>query len=179
MTNVSENDETKTCIRHLVRCRCILPQFKNHEDPPLHEFPVFSTGTVKKIDENEEGIDEKVELDVKYTQCPNCGIIHKVIDVCESIILSDKEYLSSIVTKEDLSFYLDEKIVEILEKYECDISKWEHSKYIIENEEWGSFIVLSSESDKSLGLRQGKYVKFLKKGLYSIEPFTREEIVSV
>ena len=159
-------------FRHLVKCRCFLPQFRELEDPPLHEFPVFS------IVESDDEIEDSDNVIVKYSQCPNCGIIHKVIDICESIVV-DKENLSSIVTVDDVKVSLDEKLIEILEKYESDIAKWEHAKFIIENELWGSFINLTSETDRKSGLKQGKYIKFLKLGLYTIEPYARDEIVSI
>jgi len=151
--------------KHLVRCRCFLPQFRNMDDPPFHEIVVFSI-----VD------DESVQM--KYIQCPNCGIVHKVIDLCKSEIVH-KEFLSSVVSIEDIKLSFDQKLIDILEKYEVNIASWEEVKFSLENEVWGTFIVLVNEDDKELGIRQGKYLKILKQGVYSIESYARDVFVSI
>jgi hypothetical protein len=158
--------KTKTGQKHLVKCRCFLPQFSNWDDPPTHEFPVFSV-----IDENDEVIQ-------KFVQCNNCGIVHKVIGLCQSEIVH-KENLTSVTSIDDIKLSLDEKIIEVLDKYEVDNSTWEQVKFIIDNEIWGDFVLLTKDNDKELGLCQGKYVKILKRGVYSVESFAREEFVSI
>jgi hypothetical protein len=59
-------------VKHLVRCRCILPQFKDKPNPPAHQFAVFSV------------LDDQDVLKVGFAQCNNCGIVHKVTDICLS-----------------------------------------------------------------------------------------------
>ena len=61
--------------KHLIKCRCVLPQFKKLDNPPVHKFVVFSAL-------NEEG-----NVVTKYAQCNNCGVIHKVTDLCTSEII--------------------------------------------------------------------------------------------
>ena len=61
-------------FKHLVQCHCILPQYRKMKDPVFHKFVVFST------------IDKKDNVEPKNVQCNNCGVIHKVFDICKSEI---------------------------------------------------------------------------------------------
>ena len=56
------------------------------KNPPAHEFIAFSI----------LGEDDKVEE--SYVKCNNCGITHKVVDLCKSEIL-DKSDDWSVPTK--------------------------------------------------------------------------------
>jgi len=118
--------------KHLVQCRCFLPHLKNLENPPLHSFVVFSI-----IDENENVIE-------KNAQCNNCGVIHRVYDLCKSEILS-KEKVSSILTEKDIALMIPSSITELLLNYSCDLSTWEQAHFIISNEMWGDSIVIAKE----------------------------------
>lgn len=150
--------------KHFISCRCFLHQFRNLDDPPIYEFSVFSV------------IDNDDNVITKFAQCPNCKIIHKIVDICKSEIVH-REHLTSIISVNDIKCSLDEKLIGILEQYEVDLSTWEQAKFIIDNEEWGSFISLTKEFES--GLCQGKYLKILKKGIYSIESYARDEIISI
>jgi len=149
-------------IRHLVRCRCILSQFKNLKDPPNHQFVVFSV------------IDDSDNVRVKFAQCDNCGIIHKVFEIGKSDVISNKETMGSITTIDDLKNSMPEKMVTLLEKNDvADVSSWEEAKFIIENEKWGNFIVLSkdsSESDTNV-----KLLRIVSKNIFIVENEVRTE----
>lgn len=149
--------------KHLIQCRCILPQFKKLKEPPRHNFVVFSV------------IDDDNKTVVKFAQCNNCGIIHKVTDVGRSEIVSGREHMSSIVSVDDLKASLPEKLVSVLEVNNCDLPTWEMVQFIIENQKWGDFVVLVSEEED--GQRQGKYVRILGENLFKVESFTREEVI--
>lgn len=149
---------------HLIRCRCFLPQFKNRDNPPNHEFPVFSI------------IDDDDNIKVKFSQCPNCGIVHKIVDICKSEIVQ-KEHLSSVLTINDIKISFPDKLIDVLEQYELDISKWEYIKFILENHKWGSFIVLASDTNS--GYKQGKYLRIMSESVFLIEDFVREEFLSI
>ena len=149
--------------KHLVQCRCILPQFKKLEDPPLHQFVVFSV------------IDDDDNVLSKLVQCNNCGAVHKVTDINKSEIIANKENLPSSLTISDIKSSLSQDISAVLESNDCDISTWEFVKFVIENKQFGSVVILSSES--SDGLRQGKYIKILSERLFKIDQFSRNEIV--
>ena len=59
-----------------------------------------------------------------------------------------------------------------MEKYELDISKWEYVNFILENEKWGDYIVLTSEIINDV--KYGKYIRILGKDIYKIENFEME-----
>lgn len=149
--------------RHLINCRCVLPQFKNKKDPPVHKFVVFST------------IDEADSVIPKFSQCNNCGIIHKVVDICKSDILSGKENMSSIVTLEDIKSSLPSNLKDILERHNVDMSTWEQAQFIIENKMWGDFVVLAQDEDS--GTKQGKYVRIMSDSFFKIESFMRQDVI--
>ena len=112
--------------RHLLECHCTLKLFQNKSKPLYHKFPVFSVS------------DEEGNIESKYVSCNNCGAIHEVKDFCKSEIKWGNDvYAGLVTTKEDITFNFKEKklenIVEILEKYDCDISVWELVEHCIEN----------------------------------------------
>ena len=150
--------------KHLVRCRCILPQFKHMKDPLLHQFTVFSI------------LDDADAVAVKFAQCTNCGLIHKVTDINRSEIMTGREHMSSIATIDEIKISLPEKLVALLEINDADLPTYEAVSFILENKQWGNIVVLSSDVDG--GLRQGKYVRILGEQLFKIDTFTREEYVT-
>ena len=121
-------------VKHLIKCRCVLPQFKKMQDPPQHEFVVFS-----KFDENDNVVP-------KFAQCTNCGAIHHVFEIQKSQILQGKEAMSSIVTIDDIKPSLPDNLKNILDSNKADLPTWEYAQYIIENELWGNFVVLSART---------------------------------
>lgn len=149
-------------LRHIIECNCILPQFKNRLKPPFHQFPVFSI------------IDDDNTVKSKMVQCENCGIIHKVHEIGKSTILKNKENMSSIITIEDLVDSLNDKLVSLLQKNNVeDVSKWEEAKFIIDNEQWGNFIVLSKDlNDDEVNI---KLLKIISKNIFVVENETRIE----
>ena len=121
-------------VRHLIECHCVLPQYRRRDVPVFHKFPVFS-----KIDD-QDIVEEKV------VQCENCGTIHRVYDICKSEIIPGKDDSRVALTIEDIKISMSDKLSNILDSYDCDISLWEHVEFIIENEEWGSEVILKRES---------------------------------
>lgn len=151
----------KSGYKHLIECRCVLPQFKAQKDPPRHKFIVFSIA------------DEKDIVIQKYSQCNNCGLVHKVIDICRSEIQSGKENSSSILSIDDIKISLPKDLSIILDRYRVELSSWEYAAFILENKEWGNFILLEQEDDA--GTKQGKYVRILGESFFKVENFTRQE----
>ena len=135
------------------------------ENPPQHQFLVFSV-----IDENDLTI-------CKYSQCNNCGVVHKVTDICKSEIMTGKENMSSIMTVDDIKQNLPSNLVDILERNNAELPVWEQASFILENEQWGSFIILSHDSDGDT--KQGKYVRVMSSTFFKIETFTREEVLKL
>lgn len=148
--------------KHVVKCRCVLRQFINMPNPPPHQFVVFSV----------------VEDDLvipKYAQCNNCGVVHKVIDICKSEILNGKENMSSIVTIEDIKSSMPQNLTNILERSDADLSSWEQAAFILENKLWGDIVVLAQETDQNS--KQGKYVRLLSDTFFKVDTFTRKEVL--
>jgi hypothetical protein len=141
----------------------VLPQFKKLSSPPVHQFLVFSI------------IDDSDKVKPKFVQCPNCGIIHKVTEIAKSEILSGKEDMNSIVKIEDIAVSLPEQLVTILEGNKADLPTWEAAAYALENKLWGTFVVLTSDSDGDT--KQGKYVRLLGERMFKVESFIREETI--
>jgi len=144
-----------TGIKHTVKCRCILSQFKNRENPPLHEFVVFS-------------VMDGDDLKKSHAKCNNCGITHEITDLCKSKIL-DKSDDWSVPTKEEISYSFSPDLKDLLKSYEADLPTWQMSQWIIDNNKWGSKIILSK---KDLDDRiEGKILIFKEKNLFRIETF--------
>ena len=149
--------------RHLIQCRCVLQQYKNSANPIRHQFMVFSI------------INDKDEVLPKYAQCNNCGLIHKVIDVCKSEVISGKEQSNSLLSIEDIKLSLPQNLSAILERSNVDLSTWELAQFIVENKSWGEFVILGVEEES--GTRQGKYVRIMSESFFKVETFTRDEIL--
>jgi len=112
--------------RHLLECHCILKLFQNKSKPLYHKFPVFSVS------------EDNGNIEKKYVKCNNCAVIHEVTDFCKSNIKwGDDMYKGLVTTKDDIIFNFKQKelfnVVEILEKYECDVSIWELVEHCLDN----------------------------------------------
>lgn len=153
----------KDYVKHLVKCKCILPQFRQMPDPPFHKFIVFSE------------IDETSNVVPSFAQCPNCGACHKVKEVGLSDILR-KEDLPSILTIDEIKGNLPERLLHALGKYDLELHQWMEIKWIMENEGWGKTVVLSKEMID--GELTGKYIQILGQELWRINNFTREDTVA-
>jgi hypothetical protein len=152
-----------TGVKHLVKCRCVLPQFKSLHEPPVHQFVVFSV------------VDDSDKVQIKFAQCNNCGVIHKVTDICRSEILMNKEDMGSLLSINDISQGLPQNLVKILESNSCDLPTWEACSFIVENKQWGNFVVLTTDAEH--GTRQGKYVQIIGENMFKVNTFTREEFI--
>lgn len=145
-------------IKHLIQCHCILPQFKESRDPVFHKFTVFSI-----LDEESDTVQPK------FAQCNNCGIIHKVVDVCRSE-LTTKEESKTLPSIVDIRLSLPKSLSEVLDSYQSDISTWEHAEWIYLSKMWDSWIILTKEEDDD-GDLHGKRLIFLGEERFKIEAF--------
>tara|TARA_Y100000592_G_C5469465_1_gene318568 strand:- start:664 stop:1140 length:477 start_codon:yes stop_codon:yes gene_type:complete len=134
----------KEGVRHLIQCHCFLPQYRKMPDPIPHKFVVFS-------------ILENDVLQEKLAQCQNCGIIHKVTDVCKSEILTGNEENRALLSIRDIKLGLPKRVVEMLEAYNCDLPVWEHVSFIFSESKWGEKVKLSTDTTEN-----ETYSKFLK-----------------
>jgi len=145
--------------KHLIKCRCVLPQFKKLENPPTHKFIVFSV------------IQDDGKVVLKQAQCNNCGVIHKITDICTSEIIPGKDSANSIIKIEDIRPSLHQNFVGILDANSADLSTWEATQFIVENKKWGEFVVLTSELEGED--IHGKYIRILGESFCKVEQFTR------
>ena len=146
-------------IKHTIQCRCILPQYRNRKEVIYHEFVVFSI------------VDSSGEIkDTSYAQCNNCGIVHKIVDLCKSEILENRENLKSIETIDDIRVSLSDSLNGLLDNYNCALANWQHAKFIINNKRWGESIILSKEKEDD-GLVHGKILVFKSEDRFLVEPF--------
>lgn len=149
-------------IKHLVSCHCMLPQYANRKNPLFHKFIVFS-----EIDDNDAVVP-------KIVSCNNCGAVHKITEIGKSEISIDRN-INSQMTKEDIASCLPDNLTKILDSYKVDLSTWEEAKFYIDNQKWGSTIVLVKDEEK--GIVQGKVLHVLGSTSFRIETFVRNDEV--
>jgi hypothetical protein len=143
-------------IKHTISCLCVLPQFRKRANPPFHQFVVFSV------------IDDSDTIEPKLVECNNCGVIHSVIDLCKSEVITSRDELS-VLTKKDIGYMLPQQVSELLESYGCDLPTWEQALFILNEKKWNSFLVLDrSTTDEG---SDGKILRFKNENKYMIEPF--------
>ena len=120
-------------VRHLVQCRCVLPQFRDRPVPVFHKFPVFSV------------IDDAENVEVKLAKCDNCGALHRVTDMCRSTIVVGHEDSSAILSVEDIKASIPQRIGDILSSYGVHLSIWEEVQFVYQTNSWGTEIILVKE----------------------------------
>jgi hypothetical protein len=152
-------------IKHLIQCHCILPQFRNLKEPKFHQFSVFSI------------VDDSDVIEPKLVACNNCGILHRVIDVCKSEIVTNREDSASSMKREDFKHSLPSSLYEVLLQYEREVVDFEHAQFIIDNEMWESTIVLSRE--ESGGINQGKMIRFISSERFRIESYSTQNFIEI
>ena len=125
----------KLGVKHLVECHCTLAIYKGNKDKHVyHKFPVYS-----KIDVSTN------RLIPRLAKCNNCEAMHYVYEVCKSEIRAGKDDSNVVMTKDDIALMLPQKIKNVLNQYDADISIWEQIQDINENEAWGEDIVIKRE----------------------------------
>jgi hypothetical protein len=140
-------------FKHLIECHCTLSIFKKHSTGNVyHKFPVYS-----KFDDNDNVIQ-------KIVQCNNCGVVHKIVDICQSEIMGGKDDLKTGLDIEDIGMQLPTRLEHILIKNNCDIATWEHALDIIDEERWGESIIISRQIIESK-----QNIKLLE--IFSIDKF--------
>lgn len=147
-------------LKHVITCKCFLPQFKDMDNPPEHRFVVFSE------------LDEFANVKPSYAQCNNCGIVHRVLEVGTSNILK-KEETKSIETIDEIVDQLPDWLKAILQKYDCDLPTCQEARFIFVNQLWGRFVLLTKETAEENLV--GKVLVILGEKLHKIETFEREE----
>lgn len=142
--------------KHTIKCRCILPQYKRRAKPVFHEFVVFS-----------EIVDDKVKP--AFAQCNNCGIVHKIIDLCKSEILQSKEDARGLTTIEDVVIGMNPDVVNLLKGLNSDLATFQEVSFYIDNNITGKKILIEKEEVEDMVV--GKYLTIKDNGMFKVEPF--------
>jgi hypothetical protein len=146
--------------KHLIECKCILPQFKNRQPIIFHSFIVFSV------------VEENGDIQVSFAQCPNCAVIHKVTEIGVSSILR-KEEMSTLMTIDEIKSSLPEGLITLAQGYDLPLSSWQEIQFILENKMWGQRPVILSKEEVE-GIKTGKYLAIVGENLYQVKSFSRE-----
>ena len=152
-----------TGIKHHIECHCVLPQYRNVKRPIYFGFNAFSE------------MDEGNSVCLKFLQCPNCGVIHRVYDLCKSEILAGKDESAIVRSLSDVKLSIPENFVELLETHNCEFADYEKLEFILDNELWTDRVLLSMDFDENN--RIGKMLTFSNKGKPRVEPFMSKELI--
>jgi hypothetical protein len=148
-----------TYLKHMVECKCFLPQFKNFDPIPWHKFVVFSevespSGSVKP----------------SYVQCPHCAAVHRVTEVETSQILN-KDGMLAIQTIDDIKPSLPVWLSLLLERHECELPTWQEAQYVLDHKLWGTVVILAKLREGDMIM--GKYVMILSEQAHRVDNFER------
>lgn len=146
--------------KHMIQCRCVLSQFRNKQDPPLHKFIAFSSW------------DENDKVNETFVSCNNCGITHKITDLCKSEILENSED-APVVNSSDIMLSLPRDLREIFDSYDVDLATLQQADFIVDKQHWGSKIILIKKDFEDR--IEGKYLVFKNKDQYRIETFLEDK----
>tara|TARA_Y100001970_G_C14255537_1_gene875081 strand:+ start:4674 stop:5036 length:363 start_codon:yes stop_codon:yes gene_type:complete len=105
--------------------------------------------------------------------CNNCGIAHRVVDVCKSVILTNSENSQATINIDDIKISLPENVGNIMEANNKELADYQHLQFLIEQNNTEGFILLSKELID--GKQQGKILKYKGHGKFAIEPFSTQE----
>ena len=141
---MTKKDKRVMGIKHLIECHCVLKVYDAGEEI-FHKFPVYSK------------FDKDGKIISKIVKCNNCDALHKIVEICKSEIIAGGDESNMTIDLDDLACMLDDRLVNILNKYKCDISIWEHVCDIIENEIWDEHVVLKREI-----IQEEQHLKVLK-----------------
>jgi hypothetical protein len=112
-------------------------------------------------------------VDPKFVQCNNCGVVHKIYDLCKSEIVQGRDELRSVTKLEEISLSLPQDLRDVLKSYECDITVWEHLRFILEERRWGDRVVLTRENIN--GEVVGKVMTVSAGNRFSLEDYISRE----
>ena len=147
----------KRGVKHLIECHCVLPQYRTRQDPIYHKFVVFS-----EVEDD--------DVIPKYAQCNNCGVIHRISDITQSEILMGNDESVSIISVNDIKLSIPQNISSVLESYASDLVTWEQAQFVLENKQWGTHIILTTETKAEKV--EGKLLRFVGPGTIRIEPYS-------
>ena len=120
-------------LKHLIECHCYLAIYKNSQKIINHRFPVYSK------------LDEFNNIIPRLAKCNNCEAFHYVYDVSKSELKAGKDQSTIVLNKKEIRMMLPDRIRNVLDESETDISNYEHALDIIEERRWGESIVVKRD----------------------------------
>jgi len=141
-------------IKHLIQCHCVLPQFRKRAEKVFHKIEVFSI------------LDEEDNVNEKFVICDNCGVVHKVTDLCKSEIQTNHETITSVRTIPEIKLSIDDNLSKILESNGAHVSTWENIEYLIDNDVFDTPVIINRETVK--GKINVKIFQLKKNGKFKI-----------
>lgn len=142
----------KCTQRHAIRCRCLLKQQRDQSPFTFLTCSLLVDGAVVP----------------SYVECPNCGIMHRVFDICRSEIQGRVELTGAVKTIDEIRTSLPDKISSVMSSYELDVSSWQQAQLIIDNALWGEHVILKSEQLAD-GVKLVKVMRILGASLVKVE----------
>jgi hypothetical protein len=100
-------------------------------------------------------------------------VVHKIYDLCKSEIVQGRDELRSVTKLEEISLSLPQDLRDVLKSYECDITVWEHLRFILEERRWGDRVVLTRENIN--GEVVGKVMTVSAGDRFSLEDYISRE----
>lgn len=148
--------------KHLIQCHCIMPQYRKAPVPVFHKFIVFSV----------------IENDVvvpTYVQCNNCNAVHKIYDLCKSEMIPGRDELRTVSTIQEAQIGMPGDLVSLLETYDCDLPTWQNAAFILNEEQWGSRVILTRDTidDET----QGKLLTIKANNKFVLENYINRETI--
>jgi hypothetical protein len=146
-------------IRHLIECHCVLPQFKSRTPVVYHKFIVFSVVN-----------DDHVQP--KLAQCNNCGIMHRVVDICKSEIVHGLEEGSALRTIDDIKMNIPQRLSDFLLTQKLDLPTWEYIEFILDNKLDRPIMISKTDTGT---ISQMKILHITSDGSFKIKNETRQD----
>lgn len=114
--------------KHLIECRCVLPQFQDHDDVTFHQFPAFSTCETDPVADQNLEAEPTIQFHETIVTCPNCGLLHRITGFCKSDVLQeDSDGVA--VDIDDLRVGMPGDLNSVLDSYDCDLPTWQEVKF--------------------------------------------------
>jgi hypothetical protein len=108
----------------------------------------------------------------KLSQCNNCGVLHKVVDLCKTEIVHGMEEGSSLRTIEDIKLGLPDKVVEFLVQQNVDVSTWELVEFLLDNKQDKEIVIKKDQKDD---VTQLKILHVRSDGTFKIKSEIRQD----
>ena len=83
--------------------------------------------------------------------------------------------MRSVTTIEEIEMSLPEDLTSLLKSYECTLPTWEHAKFILDEDEWGTKIILTRDIIEDEV--QGKILTIQKRNKFVLENYINREVI--